>query len=98
MEQRVMIAVKVTPSASQSLVLGWESPARQRLLVRVAAAPKDGQANNALIRIMAESLGLPKSRIRLVRGQAAKSKLLSVEVEANRFEQWADNLAVIRQE
>ena len=49
------------------------------LRARVAAPPVDGAANEALIRLIATALGLPKSRVRLVAGAANRSKVLEIE-------------------
>ena len=47
--------------------------------VRVAAPPREGAANDAVRRALAEALGLPVSRIRLIRGAAARTKLFEIE-------------------
>ena len=49
------------------------------LHVRVAAPPAEGRANDELIKTVAAFLGVPKSRVTVVRGAAARRKLLSVE-------------------
>jgi uncharacterized protein len=43
------------------------------------AAPTDGQANEAVIRILAKHLGIAKSRISVARGQASREKTLAIE-------------------
>jgi uncharacterized protein len=42
--------------------------------VRVAAAPADGAANDEVIKLLAKSLGVPKSSVKLVSGQTARLK------------------------
>ena len=57
------------------------------LRARVTAAPVDGAANDALIRLMAGELRVPKSCLRLVAGVANRTKVLEidgVELEALR--------------
>ena len=49
-----------------------------KLLVRVRARAVDGQANDAVITLVAKALGLAPSRLRLLRGSAAREKLLQV--------------------
>ena len=49
------------------------------LTARVAAAPVDGAANAALTALLAEVLGLPKGRVRLVAGTSNRRKLIEVE-------------------
>ena len=51
------------------------------LLARVRAAPEDGAANAALIRLLAEELGMPRSGLRLVGGTKQRQKRIRVEGE-----------------
>ena len=69
------VAVRVQPRASRNEVLGIRN---SRLLVRTTAAPADGKANKAVIRLLAAFLGVAPSRVRLVRGQAQRNKLLHI--------------------
>ena len=45
------------------------------LLVRLSAAPVEGQANKALMRLLARVLRVPASALRLVRGARTRDKL-----------------------
>ena len=47
--------------------------------VRVTAAPEGGEANRAVIALLAEVLGVAPSRIALVRGAASRDKLFRIE-------------------
>ena len=49
---------------------------------RVAAPPVGGQANAALVKLLAKRLGVPKSRISVVRGETAREKVVRVEGHA----------------
>jgi uncharacterized protein YggU (UPF0235/DUF167 family) len=49
------------------------------LRVRVAAPPIEGAANQALVRLLAEELGLARRSVRLVAGAAGRQKLIVVE-------------------
>lgn len=44
----------------------------------MAAAPVEGSANEALLRLVAESLGLAPSRVRLVSGASNRRKLIEI--------------------
>ena len=59
---------------------GWTTDAAGRwvLKARVAAAPADGQANVALIGLVAQTLGIPKSAVRLRAGAGSRVKQLQV--------------------
>jgi uncharacterized protein (TIGR00251 family) len=69
-------SVRLTPRASQDKVAGWEGDV---LGVRVTAPPVEGKANDALLRLLARALGVPTSRLRLVRGQTQRNKVVAVE-------------------
>lgn len=67
--------VRVTPRASRDRVqLDGE-------LVRVwtTAAPTDGQANEAVRKLLAKRLGVAPSRLSIVRGEASREKTVEVE-------------------
>jgi uncharacterized protein YggU (UPF0235/DUF167 family) len=49
------------------------------LTVRVQAAPVDGAANGALVRLLADTLGVPRTRIELVSGAHNRRKLIEVD-------------------
>jgi uncharacterized protein (TIGR00251 family) len=68
------IQVRVTPRSSRSRCEGGE-PVR----VWVTAPPVDGQANEAVVRTLAEALGVPRSRVRIVRGEASRDKTVRVD-------------------
>ena len=47
--------------------------------MRVAAPPVEGAANQALVRVIAEELGIARRSVRLVAGAAGRQKLIVVE-------------------
>ena len=76
-----MLAVRLTPRSSADRIDGWASDAagREHLKVRVRAAPVEGEANAALEALLAKALGVPRSAVRVVRGQTARLKQVAVE-------------------
>jgi uncharacterized protein (TIGR00251 family) len=70
------LAVRVIPRARRTEVAGRRGPA---ILIRLAAPPVDGAANAALIAFLAERLGLPQSRISIVRGVTARDKTVAID-------------------
>lgn len=46
--------------------------------VHTTTAPTDGRANDAVIRALAEYLKVPKSNIRIIRGQTSHNKVIQV--------------------
>lgn len=69
------IAVRVTPRARRNAVLADAD----RLRVLVTALPEDGKANQAVIRLLAKSLGVAKSRLTLLRGATSRDKLFRLD-------------------
>ena len=74
----MLISVKVIPRSKRNSV-EWESGVGgegERLRVRLTAAPVDGAANEALVALLAERLGLPKRQV--VRGATSRQKVVEV--------------------
>jgi len=67
--------VRVIPRAGRSGFAGLRDGA---LLVRLAAAPVDGAANDELIAMLARALHLPKRNITIISGERSRSKRLRV--------------------
>ncbi|HBT94636.1 MAG TPA: DUF167 domain-containing protein [Coriobacteriia bacterium] len=88
------LSIKVTPRADRDAVVGWLSEARDELAVRVCAAPDDGKANQAVIKTLSKSLGVPKSAIRINRGFTSRQKLLAVDIGQEFFDSWKQGLPV----
>ena len=72
---RVTLTLHIQPGAKRSEFAGLHGDA---LKVRLAAPPLDGKANEALLRFLAEELGIPKSAVNLKSGQASRRKVLEV--------------------
>jgi uncharacterized protein len=73
----VVIAVRVLPRSSRDAIEAVDDAGE--LHVRVAAPPADGAANAAVTRLVARSLGLPRSAVVLERGGASRHKRLRLE-------------------
>ena len=60
------------------------------LRARVAAPPVEGAANQALLRLIADELGVPRRDVRLVAGAGGRTKVVAVDgVDAARvLERW----------
>lgn len=70
------VRVHVQPRASRSEIVGRHGDA---LKIRLAAPPVDGAANEELIRFLAASLGIARSRLVLTSGATARAKVVSIE-------------------
>ena len=67
--------VRVIPRASRSGFAGLRDGA---LLVRLAAAPVDGAANDELIALLSKALRIPKRDITIVSGERSRSKRIRI--------------------
>lgn len=74
------IAIRLTPRGGRDSLDGVETLAdgRQVLKARVRAAPSDGEANAALIALLAKELGIPRSQLSLTAGASARLKRVVV--------------------
>jgi hypothetical protein len=69
------LAIKAIPNAPRSEVVGWLGEA---LKVKVHAPPVEGKANDALCEFLAETLGLPRRAVTLVRGDTSRQKVVRI--------------------
>ena len=69
------LALKVTPKARKEGIEGMN--AAGELVVKVRTAPEDGKANDAVIALIAEAFGLPKSSLSIARGATSRHKMIA---------------------
>ncbi|MBM3908218.1 MAG: DUF167 domain-containing protein [Gemmatimonadetes bacterium] len=72
----VRFAVHVQPRAKQPGIDGLHGDA---LRVRVQAPPVDGAANDAVVAVLAEALGVPARAVHIAAGQTGRKKLVDVD-------------------
>ena len=75
-ETGVRFTVRVQPRASRNEVCGVHGDA---LKVRLSAPPVDGAANDALVDLLARSLGVARRAVRIVAGANSRSKVVDVD-------------------
>ena len=68
------LAVRVTPGARSEAVELSDG----KLLVKVRARPADGAANAAVLKLVASALGVPPSRLEMLRGATSREKLVRI--------------------
>lgn len=78
----MILPVRVTPRSAEPGVGSWRMAAdgREELEVRVSAAPADGAANDAVIRVLADALGIPRSTMEIVSGQTSRHKRIRIDL------------------
>lgn len=74
-DDRATIPIRVIPRAARTEVGGSRAG---RVLVRVTAPPVEGKANKAVVAAIAESLGVPKGAVEIVRGAGSRDKTVRV--------------------
>lgn len=69
------LEVRVQPRASRAAIAGVEG---ETLKIKLTAPPADGEANRQLIALLSKELKVPKSRIRIIRGETSRNKLIEI--------------------
>jgi uncharacterized protein (TIGR00251 family) len=74
-ETSARLTLRVSPGAARSIVVGRHGSGWK---VRVAAPPEEGKANDALVRLLADTLALPRRDVRIISGQASRDKTVAL--------------------
>jgi uncharacterized protein (TIGR00251 family) len=84
----MLLAVRVTPKSSRDQVTGLHTGAdgAVSLAVKVTAPPDKGKANKAVIAVLAQAAGVPKSAFSLVSGETDRHKTVLVTGNPARLE------------
>jgi uncharacterized protein (TIGR00251 family) len=72
----VALTVRVIPRARKDEIAGILDDGT--IKIRLKAPPVDGKANQALLKFLADLLGVPVSRIEIVAGETSRNKLIAV--------------------
>jgi uncharacterized protein len=76
----VRLTVRVQPDARQTRAGGrYGSGEPPVLVIRVAAPPTDGRANQACIEALAAALNVPRRAVTIVSGKGTRTKLVEVD-------------------
>ncbi|MDA0232397.1 MAG: DUF167 domain-containing protein [Chloroflexi bacterium] len=71
-----LLNVRVQPRASRSEVGGLSEDGVLR--VRVTSPPSDGEANDAMLKLLAKHLGVARGVLTIVRGESSRNKVIEV--------------------
>jgi uncharacterized protein (TIGR00251 family) len=71
----VRLAVRVQPRARSNGIVGMHGAA---LKIRLTAPPVDGAANEALLELLADVLGIPRGAMRIVSGATTRDKVVAI--------------------
>lgn len=80
----VRLRVRLTPKASRDAIGAFERLAdgSEVLIVHVRALPADGAANAALVKVVADGLGVAKSKVEVAAGHTSRVKVLRIDAAA----------------
>jgi uncharacterized protein (TIGR00251 family) len=69
------LKLRVSPGAGRSAVVGRHGDAWK---VRVTEAPERGRANDAVLRLIADTLAVPRSAVTIVSGHGGREKIVEL--------------------
>src|SRR6476659_9067254 len=78
---RISVALRVTPRGGRDDIDGLETLAdgRSVVKVRVRAIADGGEANRAVMELLAKALGVPKARVKIMSGATSRLKQVAVD-------------------
>lgn len=76
----VRVALRVTPRAGRNRIDGLitDADGRAALKLLVTAAPEDGKANMAVLKLLAKAWGVPRTALSVTSGAAARRKIVHI--------------------
>ena len=75
-DREIQVSVKVTPGSKREEVI----EDGERLLVRVKEPSREGRANEAVIKLVAEHFGVSLKSVRIVSGHRSRNKTLVISL------------------
>jgi uncharacterized protein (TIGR00251 family) len=69
------VRLRVSPGAARAGIVGRHGDAWK---VRVAAPPEGGRANEAVVRLLADTLSVPREAVTLIAGHGARDKIVEL--------------------
>jgi uncharacterized protein (TIGR00251 family) len=69
------LRLRVSPGARSNAIAGRHGDGWK---VRVTAPPEDGKANDAVLRLLADTVGLPQVKLRLISGLSSRDKIVEL--------------------
>ncbi|MBN2453330.1 MAG: DUF167 domain-containing protein [Candidatus Omnitrophica bacterium] len=69
------ISVRVKPNSKEAAV---EKISEKEFVVRVKAPPREGRANDAVIKLLGEYFKVPRSMVKILRGEGGKNKVVEI--------------------
>ena len=75
-----IVAIRVTPRSAKPGIGGWREGAdgRRELEIRVAEAPADGAANDAVVKLLAKALRISRGQVTIISGATSRNKRVAI--------------------
>lgn len=73
-----LLRVEISPGADEDAFPAGYNPWRESVKARVRAPPEDGEANRALVGLVAEHLGVAASEVWIASGRTSRRKTLGI--------------------
>lgn len=73
------VSIRATPKAKQNRIVGFTP---QGLKIQTTAAPEKGQANEAILALLATQCGVGKKSVHLLAGDTSQNKKILIEGDA----------------
>lgn len=70
-----LLRLHVTPRGSKNEITGWREDV---LCVKITAPPVEGAANAAIVKFIADALGIRRSQVELISGDKSREKIIRV--------------------
>jgi hypothetical protein len=86
-----VLDISAVPGAKRTEVVGLHDGA---LRLRLAAPPVDGKANDEIVAWLAQSLGLPRRGVQLLRGPTSRRKQIQIDAPEAVVNAWLSTLAL----
>lgn len=77
-KNKITLNVRVHPKSRKQEITKLDE---RRYRIDVTSAPLKGEANREVCRLIARFLGVPISKVKIIRGHKSRNKLISVEVD-----------------
>jgi uncharacterized protein (TIGR00251 family) len=74
--KKATVEVHLQPGAKRSEIVGLREGI---LYARVTSLPQKGQANRALVELIAQTMKIPKSAVDIIRGQSGRNKVVAIQ-------------------
>ncbi len=74
-ESGIIVNIKISPNSKKNEIIKTDSETK----VKITAQPIDGKANKCLVEFLSKNFKVPKTSIKIIKGETAKEKTILFE-------------------